>query len=303
MAESIVSIGVPTYRRPELLRLALESIANQTYHDIEVCVSDNATPGSQVEAVIDEYRSRIPNLKFVRQAVNIGAVPNLMYLLQQAHTPYFMWLADDDVLSPRYVEMLVKQLEADRDAVCACGYTMRVGDVYAPTRYRTSNFSQRSALLRIASFLWRTNDFFYYGLHRTDVLRRAEFSGYSWLNAGEILNWCYVYLCDMVLAGKVVLCDDQSVFYQIKVDTRKHYYVGVGKSLLDILKTLIRRLNVHYLYWRKIAEQLSPVALIVAVPVSVASLLREYSFDLAVRAVQKLNRSVRRRLGMPVPAP
>ena len=58
------------------MRLALESIANQTYHDIEVCVSDNATPGSQVEAVIDEYRSRIPNLKFVRQAVNIGAVPN-----------------------------------------------------------------------------------------------------------------------------------------------------------------------------------------------------------------------------------
>ena len=160
MAESIVSIGVPTYRRPELLRLALESIANQTYHDIEVCVSDNATPGSQVEAVIDEYRSRIPNLKFVRQAVNIGAVPNFMYLLQQASTPYFMWLADDDMLSPRYVEMLVKQLEADRDAVCACGYTMRVGDVYAPTRYRTSNFSQRSALLRIASFLWRTNDFF-----------------------------------------------------------------------------------------------------------------------------------------------
>jgi glycosyltransferase involved in cell wall biosynthesis len=302
MAESLVSIGVPTYRRPELLRLALESIANQTYRDIEVLVSDNATPGSEVEAVIDEYRLRIPNLKFVRQTKNIGSIPNFMYLLQQARTPYFMWLADDDSLSPRYIEALIKQLEADRDAVCACGYTLRVGDIYAPTMYRTSHFAQRSVLLRLLHFLWLTDDYFYYGLHRTDVIRRAEFTGFWRPNARVISNWCYVYLCDVVLAGKVVFCDDRTVYYQVKVDTRK-YYEGPGKALLQFPKTLIRRINVHYLYWRKIIAKLSPIALIAALPVSVASLLREYSFDLVVRAVHKLNRSVRRSLGLPVPAP
>ena len=56
----LVSIGIPTYNRPEGLRKLLDSMLNQTYKNIELIVSDNATPGNTVDELVNEYRRKIP---------------------------------------------------------------------------------------------------------------------------------------------------------------------------------------------------------------------------------------------------
>lgn len=96
---SLVSIGIPTYNRPELLENVLRSISNQTYKNIEVIVSDNATSGenkNKVESVIEKYKRLIPNLTFFPQKENLGAAENFRFVLRKASGKYFMWAADDD---------------------------------------------------------------------------------------------------------------------------------------------------------------------------------------------------------------
>jgi glycosyltransferase involved in cell wall biosynthesis len=102
-----VTIGVPTFNRADGLRRALESIASQTVQVSEVIVSDNCSPGSLNEAVVEEFKSRIPGLRFVKQSFNIGAQNNFLWLLKEAKGTYFMWLADDDELrDSNYLEVM-----------------------------------------------------------------------------------------------------------------------------------------------------------------------------------------------------
>ena len=98
MNEPLVSIGIPTYNRPQLLARALESVARQDYPNLAVTVADNATPGSETGEVVESFRGRIVNLQYHRHPSNIGALANFQFLLDGAQGEYFMWLADDDLV-------------------------------------------------------------------------------------------------------------------------------------------------------------------------------------------------------------
>jgi len=45
----LVSIGIPTYNRPNELKIAIESIVNQKYNNLEIIVSDNCSSDPAVE--------------------------------------------------------------------------------------------------------------------------------------------------------------------------------------------------------------------------------------------------------------
>lgn len=112
MQNPLVSIGVPTYCRPDLLKDALNAVLTQTYTNIEIIVSDNATPGAQgeeVERVLSEYASRDSRLSFFRQNENIGAINNFQFVKDKAKGSLFMWASDDDILYPHHIETLVEE--------------------------------------------------------------------------------------------------------------------------------------------------------------------------------------------------
>src|SRR4051812_1846461 len=100
----LVSIGIPTYNRPDGLRKALESAVGQTYDNIEIIVSDNCSPGEETEAVIKEFMARDARISYHRQQCNQGLYFNFFYVLEQAVGAYFMWLADDDWIDSNYVQ-------------------------------------------------------------------------------------------------------------------------------------------------------------------------------------------------------
>jgi glycosyltransferase involved in cell wall biosynthesis len=86
----LVSIGVPTYNRPEGLRIALDAIVRQTYPNIEVIVSDNASPGDEVTATMNEFCKKDSRILFYRQQKNLGPVNNFRFVLEKATGKYFM---------------------------------------------------------------------------------------------------------------------------------------------------------------------------------------------------------------------
>jgi len=107
-----VSIGVPVYNGARFLDRALDSLLAQTYRDVEICISDNAsTDGTQ--DVIRDYAARDPRIRYVLNDVNRGLVWNHRKVLGMARGTYFMFAPHDDWFANDYIERCVAALDAD----------------------------------------------------------------------------------------------------------------------------------------------------------------------------------------------
>jgi glycosyltransferase involved in cell wall biosynthesis len=113
---SVVSIVIPTYRRPELLRIALASVRDQSFKDIEVIVQDNASP-EDVAAVVAAFPELA--IRFYRNEHNLGQTANILSAMRRATGKYLAVLADDDVWKPEFLERMVKALEEKPECVIA----------------------------------------------------------------------------------------------------------------------------------------------------------------------------------------
>jgi len=116
----IVSIGVPVFNGENYLRQALASIQSQSYENLEILISDNASIDA-TQTICQEYASRDSRIVYFRQLENIGSAGNFNFVFEKAHGKYFKWASHDDVFDPTYVERCVDVLEARPDIVwCHC---------------------------------------------------------------------------------------------------------------------------------------------------------------------------------------
>ncbi len=111
-----VSIGLPVYNGENFLEDAIRSVLAQTCDDLELVISDNASTDRTAEICAD-YAASDPRVRYLRNARNLGAVPNFNRVLDQSSGIYFKWMAHDDRILPRYVEETVAALDANPDAV------------------------------------------------------------------------------------------------------------------------------------------------------------------------------------------
>lgn len=117
--DTLVSIGVPTFNRPRSLARTLKSLLDQSWKNIEIIVSDNASPDPAVEQVMREFCEKDSRIRYFRQADNIGASKNFIFVAKQSRAPFFMWAADDDYIEPWFVERAVQRLRQDPALVLA----------------------------------------------------------------------------------------------------------------------------------------------------------------------------------------
>jgi GT2 family glycosyltransferase len=114
--EPLVSITVPTYNRPEYLRLALQSAVNQTYKNLEIIVSDNGSPESMLPLVQEFNDARI---RFHRYDPQVSMFDNHIGGFRMATGKYVASLHDDDIWKEDFLEKLVPQLEQHAEMIVA----------------------------------------------------------------------------------------------------------------------------------------------------------------------------------------
>src|SRR5262249_44963466 len=114
----LVSIGLPVYNGERFLGTCLDSLLAQTYANLEIVISDNASTDG-TPALCEEYAARDPRIRFVRSDRNRGAAWNHNQVASMARGVYFRWCGADDALDPRFIEACVATLESQRDAVLA----------------------------------------------------------------------------------------------------------------------------------------------------------------------------------------
>jgi glycosyltransferase involved in cell wall biosynthesis len=171
----LVSIGLPVYNGQNFLLLAAQSLLGQTYRNVELIISDNASTDS-TQAIVEELAARDPRVRYSRLEQNIGAIPNHNRTFELARGKYFMWSSHDDIWQPTYVEKCVALLEANPDAVMAYA-RMGIIDERGELQ-RLAQVEHTAGASRVAERFREFTELYsmleaVYGIARADVARKT----------------------------------------------------------------------------------------------------------------------------------
>ncbi|MDJ1431955.1 glycosyltransferase [Halostagnicola sp. A-GB9-2] len=99
----LVTVVVPTYDRPKLLRRAVQTVAEQTYDRIELVIVDDCSPVPASD-VLSEFDPSLEAVTIVRHDANRGANVARNTGLHKARGEYVAFLDDDDCWDERKIE-------------------------------------------------------------------------------------------------------------------------------------------------------------------------------------------------------
>jgi glycosyltransferase involved in cell wall biosynthesis len=223
-----VSIGLPVYNGERWLTESLDSLLAQTFDDFELIICDNASTDG-TEAICRRYAEHDHRVRYLRNAKNIGGMPNASRTFKLARGDYFRWAADDDVCGPTLLERLIEVLDNEPNVVVAVSPSISIDSRGEPVPYGIVGKAEGNVGIRVSDralttdgqgvrmptegtsaspsrrfrevILTRGPAEASYGLIRSDVLRRTRLQqAYPGSD--------FVMLCDLALRGPFGLIDE-----------------------------------------------------------------------------------------------
>lgn len=218
-----VTVGVPVYNGQRYLRATLNSLMAQTYPNLEIVISDNAST-DRTEQICREFVEADSRFRYLRLDHNIGPARNFNRCLEFATGKFFKWNAADDVCAPEFIERCVVMLERDPSLVLAHPRTRIIdneGKVVANYEYELG-LSETTPAQRLRNLVFANHRVHggheLFGVIRTDALRRTNLCG------------CYVR-ADSVLLAKLAMLGrfgrvDEYLFYNRDHTDRSSKAIG-----------------------------------------------------------------------------
>jgi len=177
--QPLVSIIIPTYNRPEYLKVALASAVQQTYQNIEIIVSDNCSPENP-ESIVESFKDS--RIRFFRNQSNLGMFPNTMNAFKKARGKYVASLLDDDLWEKDFLAKLVPALEANSNlALAFCNHYIIDGNgtIDAAATEKCSRFYKRENL----------QEGIYQPFYKLSLIDRAVSTATAAVIRREIIDW------------------------------------------------------------------------------------------------------------------
>ena len=111
-----VAVLLPAYQAAEFIQPTLDSISAQTFGDLDVIVSVDASSDETYE-ICSVHAARDRRFRVFRHAERLGYVGNCNHLLSSAASEFALFAFHDDLIASTYVEKLLAALEERPDAV------------------------------------------------------------------------------------------------------------------------------------------------------------------------------------------
>lgn len=192
------------YNGAQYVAEAVASVLAQTESGFELVISDNAST-DDTEEICRDFAARDERVVYVRNKANVGGAPNYNRCLAlSSATEFFKWIAHDDTIDSRFLELCSAALDAEPEAslafpalveIDAEGRTLRtepadLGLVDPDAGRRARGFVEE--VRRSRDILWAV-----FGLARRSSLLRGGLHG-SYVASDQ------VFLFGLVLAGKLL---------------------------------------------------------------------------------------------------
>jgi glycosyltransferase involved in cell wall biosynthesis len=200
-AEALVSIFIPVYNAEKFIAESIESSINQTYKNIELVISDDASTDGTWD-IISHYKKSYPSIiKAYRQEVNLGVTRNCNFLLDKCEGQYICFSAGDDVLGLECVKRSVDVIESNKD----------VGIVF----HKFQRIDESSVLIPIDSDLQP-----HFG-HYTEFLKRGIYCMANGMLVNMDANPTIKFNFDLTYAS-----DQEFILDILKNKNFRFYYTG-----------------------------------------------------------------------------
>lgn len=111
-----VSVVMPTYKRPHLIRETLLTVVNQTFPGMEILVKADGTEDGTEAKVLSLGD---PRVRFSRSPVRLGMPGILNSVIAETRGEFVLVLHDHDLYHPRLAEEMVRRLDAHPSAFYA----------------------------------------------------------------------------------------------------------------------------------------------------------------------------------------
>lgn len=144
-----VSVVIPTYKRPEQLPRAVNSVLNQTYKNVDVIVVDDNNADSEgrhlTEKIMKQYETN-ERVVYVKHEFNKNGAAARNTGARISKSKYIGFLDDDDEYLPQKIESQVKQLESLSED-WGCSYS-KFYDCIDGRKYESAETRQGSLYLQ-----------------------------------------------------------------------------------------------------------------------------------------------------------
>ncbi len=151
MMKDVFSVVVLTYNQSHIVTETLDSIYNQTFRNIELIISDDASKDSTQEIVkhwVEKHHGRFVNVVTNFNDENLGIVKNHNFALRLASGEFIKSIAGDDILLPDALEKMHSFLVNNNQARF-CASKVRAFYTKDSERIFFDEFPQRKILSKI----------------------------------------------------------------------------------------------------------------------------------------------------------
>lgn len=203
---------MPAWRAASFLRPVLESLAAQTYENLDVLISVDLCDDGTAE-LCEGFAAAQANFEVVRQSTRLGWIENSNALINRAEGDYLFFAFHDDPLEPTYVSRLVEALGSNPNAVLAFSdMTSGLGiERYCELEGITDRFERATKLLMSTEPWWCAHR----GLFRAEAAKRI--GGLRRHLGGEYgADW--PWLVSLALQGEFVRVPEPLVFKNRRPD-------------------------------------------------------------------------------------
>ena len=250
-----VSVIIPTYKRPDTLTRAIDSVLKQSYNNVEAIVVDDNNPDTEgrqlTEAVMEAYKDN-PRVKYIKHPHNKNGSAARNTGANSTDAEYVAFLDDDDEFLPNKIESQVERLESLGDDWGVCyskyynqndnekpveGLERMEGDLYFPALCREISLVAGSNLL----------------------VRKKCFEKVGGFDETFLRNQDHEFLTKVAKQYKIAYCDVPGLIVHghAQGTTPKKDYEAIANKYIETFQKDIDALSIKEkkLFYRRINKQ------------------------------------------------
>lgn len=114
----LISIIVPIYKVEKYMDRCIESLIEQTYHNLEIILIDDGSPDN-CPAKCDEWGRKVKQIKVIHKQ-NGGLSDARNVGIEIAKGEYIVFVDSDDWVSPDYIKCLYETASSTNSDICEC---------------------------------------------------------------------------------------------------------------------------------------------------------------------------------------
>ena len=157
----LISVIVPFYNSEKFIEQTIKSILNQTFPCYEILIIDDGSTNKMALEKLEQIKELDKRIKvFHKQNEGLATTRDYGASKSDEHARYLMFIDDDDLIEPTFLECGFWTLETNKDAAWAYSDSLGFGSIeYTWNKYFSSEKMKKENDL-VSAALVRKTDFF-----------------------------------------------------------------------------------------------------------------------------------------------